>query len=301
MTGFAPFDKLLEFFDWWWVNWAILGLLVYRGSRIVDSGWRAVYYFCGIASFEVPAGIWPGIWPLIEVKKDLFCGDQIEESSKEPKEVVTKDGVTCKMEIRLLWRVKNLRWMVTQPYDADDQLLCKAESEFGGCGGWVSQHNYEECCTTKPVLEMIPETVKLADKWGVELAEVEVVTFAPANPEAQALASCLAMERQRSHAAKERVQTTKEIVTACPELNPNLVFAALSSMPISLVAPTDQLAAMRASFQSLEAKFPPPSSNPTEESVVVTGFEATLDQIPIIGPVASRMLKPVMASFGKDD
>jgi len=257
------FDKLLEFLQ---------SLLGYYET---ESGSQVVLYRFGRAVKALGEG---PHWrpPLIyRFRNELFCGDQIEIASPDYQEVITKDCITCKIKSSLLYWVSNLLLMVTKAYDADNQLRTLLGSDLRT---WAKKHSFNDCADAEPNLEMIPKTVAKAKEWGIEITALQITDFAPANPEAQALANCLQLAERRVQAAQITAETIQTTMKSCPGLDPSIAFAAIMGAPVSTLTPLEQLSDIRGSLKAVEKKLTPPEL-PDEDGAGQLA-EAALSHLP---------------------
>lgn len=270
------FERLLEFLGHGGSVALLLGIYALCGVRVVRTGYRGVYFRLGRAVCEVFPGVYWRPVPFYRITI-LFCGDQVKDLRGQ--EVVTKGGITCRVEGSISYQVPNLTAMVTTVYDADDQLLWEVMAEIRE---WVSDHTYEECCAAELGKKIVPAAVRRARKWGIDIKEVNIVTFAPANPEARALVFLLDAVRLRAQSAPILVEAIAGLRERIEELclNPSVLLASLNGLPMSVVSNAEQFGVLREAVASLAQQIADQKPQPDTLARVGT---ALADAVPGVG------------------
>lgn len=241
------FGRLLEFLGWGGNLALWSGVFFLSGVRVIRSGFRGVYFRFGTSVQEVSPGVHWRPFPFYRLTV-LFCQDQTKDLHGQ--EVVTKDGITCTVKGSISYRVKDLLAMVTTVFDADEQLLWEVMAEIRE---WVSDHTYADCIATELGRKIIPAAVQRAKRWGIDVRDINVVAFAPANPEARTLVFLLDVAQKR---AKSATILLEAIVRLEPQwramgMNPSVVLASLAGVPMTVVGNAEQFSVLREDVASI--------------------------------------------------
>lgn len=256
---FLLFGKIFGPLGWAGGIILLLALCFLCGVRVIRSGFRGVYFRFGVAVEEVGPGVYWRPFPIYRLTI-LFCADQIKELPKGLLEVVTKDGVTCRVEGSISYDVLDLKIMVTSVYDADDQLYCEVASDIRE---WVADHTYGVCVSAELGKKIVPAAMRQVEKWGIRIRRLNITTFTPANPEARTIIYCLDYARRRIEACREMAAATDEISKDHHGFNKSLLLTAMAGVPVSTVVTADHFSAIREELESINQKLRQPK--PKEE------------------------------------
>lgn len=228
----------------------VVGIYVLCGLRFIRSGFRGVYFRLGRAIKEVGEGPHWRPFPFYRLAV-VFCGEQVKELPKGLQEVVTKDGITCRLEGGISYIITDLMKMETVVDDADEQMAMEASSEIRS---WIASHTYEECREEELGKKMMEKVTRRTRRWGIKVDDLNIITFAPANPEARALVFLLDFAKRRAESAKiftDSIDRIKDQVTNL-QISPSVLLAAIAGVPLSVVSHTDQLYVLRDQLAALQ-------------------------------------------------
>lgn len=272
---FQLFDRLLEFLGWTGGGALLLVLALFSCVWVVKDGFGGVFFRLGRAVKEVRVGPHFRPWPIYQMNRE-FCNDQ-NELLPRGQIVTTKDGIPCRVEGSLSFRVVDLWKRETVVDDPDKQIPQEAMAEIRD---WALAHIYKQCRMTLSGKEIIPETIQRARAWGIEIEKINISTFEPADAEARALVFYNELARRKIRALRYFAKAVDQVVKDYPALrsNTSLLLAAMIGTPLNAVSQPDQLSVIKEGIEAVQEKLA--QEEGPEPSVLKMAGEELLGSVP---------------------